>query len=204
MNERRRFLQVMGGGAVAVGAGCTATVSGGGTGGAGGASSATASSSATGGATSASSTGSVTMCGTGGASSDGLNNDYCQSDKGVFNVGKPAQYPTPGLYKVSNVASNVLIGRDANGLYAMSSLCTHQCCDLNSTQQGFPYGHFTTFSGQKVIQCNCHGSMFAYDGTVVAGPAFQSLQHYQLDLGCDGILYADTSKPVAKSERLQA
>lgn len=144
------------------------------------------------------------MCGTGGASSDGLNNDFCQSDKGVFAVGKPSDYPDPQLYKVKNLTSNVLIGRDANGLYAMSSLCTHQCCDLNSTQQGFPYGNFTTFSGQKVIQCNCHGSMFAYDGTVVRGPAFQSLPHYQLDLGCDGILYADTSKPVAKSQRLQA
>ena len=209
----------MGGGAVAVGMGCggvnNLTVEGNGgssssTGGAASSSSsasATASSSGTGGAggtASASSTGTGTMCGSGGASSNGYNNDYCQSDKGVFNVGKPASYPTPGLYKTSNVNSNVLIGRDANGLYAMSSLCTHSCCDLNSFQQGFPYGSLMTYNGQKVIQCNCHGSMFAYDGTVVAGPAFQALQHYHLDLGCDGVLYADTSKPVASTQRLKA
>ena len=78
------------------------------------------------------------------------------------------------------------------------------CCDMNASQQGFSQGVLTTYNGQKVIQCQCHGSMFAYNGTVVAGPAFQSLQHYQLDLGCDGVLYADTSKPVASTQRLKA
>ncbi len=119
-------------------------------------------------------------------------------------MGKPSDYPATGLYKVTNIPSNVMIGRDANGLYAISSLCTHQCCDMNDSQSGYAYGSFTTLNGQKVLRCNCHGSEFAYDGTVVRGPASSSLQSFQLDLGCDGVLYADTSKPVAKTQRLEA
>jgi Rieske Fe-S protein len=200
MNERRRFLEIIGGTVLAAGVGCgaakgsSAAGGGGGSGGSGGEGGAGGMAGADGSA--------GPTCSAGGASSNGTNNDECQSDRGVFNVGKPADYPTAGLYKVSDLASNVLIGRDGAGLYALSSLCTHQCCDLNASQGGLPYGTFTTAGGQKVLQCNCHGSQFAYDGTVVRGPALRPLTAYQLDLGCDGVLYADTATPVSSARRL--
>lgn len=188
MNERRRFLQVLGGGAVAAGVGCRGTISSstGGAGGAGG----------------ASGTGGVAPCGGGGASSEGSNDDLCHSDAGVFAVGTVADYAAPGLYRVGNLASNVLIGRDAGGLYALSSLCTHMCCDLNGTQENMAIGVLDTNEGVPVIRCLCHGSEFAYDGSLVRGPASAPLAPYDFELGCDGVLYADTTMVVSRSRRL--
>jgi Rieske Fe-S protein len=189
MNERRRFLRVLGGGAMAVGMGCRAAVSREniGTGGGGGGGSAPG----TGGA-----------CGGGGASSSGTNDDVCHSAAGVFAMGTPADYAAPGLYRVAEIASNVLIGHDARGLYALSSLCTHECCDLNSTQDGMAIGVLDTNAGVPVMRCLCHGSEYAYDGSLVRGPATLPLAPYQLELGCDGILYADTTVVVSRTRRL--
>ncbi len=193
MNERRRFLQVLGGSAVAVGCGGSLSPrssSGGDPGG-------------TGGAGGADGVGGATPCGGGGASSSGTNDDQCQSNAGVFAVGTPAEYAAPGLHKVANLASEVLIGHDAGGLYALGSLCTHMCCDLNGTQEGVEIGVLTTSAGVAVIRCLCHGSEFAYDGSLVRGPASEPLAVYDLALGCDGVLYADTTKVVSRTTRLR-
>ena len=191
MNERRRFLRILGGGAIAVGGGCTASVSRNGS-----------LSSGAGGGGGSTPEGAGGACGNGGASSSGSNEDVCTSNAGVFAVGTPADYAAAGLYRVANLTSNVLIGRDAGGLYALSSLCTHLCCDLNSTQQGMAIGVLDTNAGVSVIRCICHGSEYAYDGSLVRGPAALPLAPYDLVLGCDGILYADTSRVVSRSQRL--
>jgi cytochrome b6-f complex iron-sulfur subunit len=194
MNERRRFLQVMGGTAAAYGIGCGAVNGVGSTGGAGGAG---AGGSGTGTTTSTGTTtgtGAGGKCGGGGASSDGMNNDRCSSDAGVFALGAPSDYAADGLHTVTNTPSNVLVGRDSGGLYAMSSLCTHQCCDLNSS-----------FSGQITstgVHCLCHGSKYDLEGAVTAGPATEALTHHELQLGCDGVLYVDTTKNVPTTTRL--
>lgn len=47
--------------------------------------------------------------------------------------------------------------RDAEGVYAVSTVCTHLGCIVKPTPHGF--------------DCPCHGSRFALDGTVVKGPA---------------------------------
>jgi Rieske Fe-S protein len=212
MNERRRFLRVLGGGAVAMGFGCAASQKGTGGAGAGGSAGVTGTggSSSTGDGSSStgssstgsnSSTGSVSSggnCGAGGASSSGTNSDACSSNAGTFDVGTPADYPGTGLFKVTNLPSNVMIGRDAGGFYAISSLCTHECCDLNER------GTFTTANGTPVVHCGCHGSEFSYDGAVVHGPANAPLAAYALTLGCDGNLYVDTTKIVAHTQRLPA
>jgi len=195
MNERRRFLRVVGGYAAVIGAGCqsaespNATQSSGG--GTGGQPSIDASAGAGG------------ACGGGGASSGGTNDDLCQSPAGVFAVGTPADYAALGLHKVMNLASNVLIGHDPGGLYALSSLCTHMCCDLNGAQEGMEIGVPDTNAGVPVLRCLCHGSEFAYDGSLVRGPASEPLAPYELKLGCDGVLYADTTKVVSRGQRLK-
>jgi len=186
MNERRRFLQVIYGSAVTMGVGCGGTETiyisgstGAGAGGAGG-----GSSSGTG------------TCATAGKS--GVNKDICQSDAGVFNVGKPAMFATMGLHKV--LGTFILIGRDAGGVYALSSLCTHDCCDMNATIQGQQVG--TVLSSG--IRCNCHDSTFSTTGARTGGPAHDPLDAYQVTLGCDGSLYVDTTKVVAATTRLMA
>jgi len=141
-------------------------------------------------------------CGVGGAANQGFNNDICQSDKGRFNVGTPADFMTMGLHKSKDVNSNVLIGRDAMGLYALSSLCTHQCCDMNTTQGNQQVGTISATG----IRCNCHISYYDNYGKPINTnqPAKQTLASYGLSLGCDGSIYVDTTKTVAATTRLMA
>ena len=53
--------------------------------------------------------------------------------------------------------------KDGQHLYAMSALCTHMGCRLKPTQS--PLG----------LRCLCHGARFSATGTVLAGPAAESL-----------------------------
>ncbi len=187
MNERRRFLQVLGGTVATYGVGCGAVNRAGVTGGAGG-----AGTGGTGTTSTTTSSGSGGKCGGGGASSEGQNSDFCDSDAGVFNIGAPSDYTTNGLHQISNTQANVLVGRDSGGLYAMSSLCTHNCCDMNQLGQ-------VTSNG---IRCECHGSLYDEEGNVVSGPASEALAHHELQLGCDGVLYVTTTKTVSSTTRL--
>jgi Rieske Fe-S protein len=193
MNDRRRFLHMLGASVSAFGFGCDGSATDPTTSGSTGNG---ASSSSTGGQ------GGAQNCGYGGASNQGVNSDICQSNRGRFAVGTPDNYATAGFHKSTNLDSNVLIVRDAGGLYALSSLCTHQCCDMNTQIQGQNVGTITTSGGKPIIVCNCHISRFRADGTVLSGPASSPLPAYPLSLGCDGVLYVDTTTTVSNTQRL--
>jgi Rieske Fe-S protein len=51
----------------------------------------------------------------------------------------------------------VAVFKDADGVYAVSLVCTHLGCIVKNTAEGF--------------ECPCHGSRFAADGEVTKGPA---------------------------------
>ncbi len=51
----------------------------------------------------------------------------------------------------------VALFRDAQGVYAISTVCTHLGCIVRPSAAGF--------------ECPCHGSRFAPDGSVIKGPA---------------------------------
>lgn len=51
----------------------------------------------------------------------------------------------------------VAIFRDADGVHAVSTICTHLGCVVKAGPDGF--------------ECPCHGSRFHADGTVTKGPA---------------------------------
>lgn len=73
----------------------------------------------------------------------------------------------------------VAVFRDATGVWAVSTICTHLGCVVRSEPDGF--------------HCPCHGSLFAPDGSVARGPAPKALPWlavtdvgggvYQVDLG---------------------
>jgi cytochrome b6-f complex iron-sulfur subunit len=56
---------------------------------------------------------------------------------------------------------NVALFRDAEGVYAISTVCTHLGCIVKPVPEGF--------------ECPCHGSHFAADGSVLRGPAPKAL-----------------------------
>jgi cytochrome b6-f complex iron-sulfur subunit len=89
----------------------------------------------------------------------------------------------------------VILGRDSDGLYAMSAACTHAGCMLSTK----------TAAGAEELSCPCHGSLFDANGGVVRGPAQTPLEHFQVDVAADGtitiqggqIVSAEARTPVA-------
>jgi len=78
---------------------------------------------------------------------------------------------------------------DAEGLYAISAVCTHLGCIVASRDEG---GYF----------CPCHGSRFDASGKNVSGPAPKPLAHLELFVSPDGQLTVDRKKEVGADTRL--
>lgn len=87
---------------------------------------------------------------------------------------------------------DVCIGRDANGIYAMSLVCTHQGCDMS-------VDGYVSAAG---ITCTCHGSRFGSNGQVLAGPARKALPHFQVSVDESGGLTIHSGTQVDAATRL--
>lgn len=202
MNDRRRFLHVLGATTAAValpacGGGETTTTTGAtGSGGAGGGGSTTSGAGGMGGAGGTGATTGDTS--TAEASSSASTGGGCETMPAGTAVGVPADFASAGLHIVAG--TKVLIGRDDKGLYAITSICPHEFCDMDGKQAGQPVG---TVSAQG-ITCNCHGSKFDNYGAVVKGPANKALKPFAMALGCDGKIYVDKTKVVSIDQRLDA
>jgi Rieske Fe-S protein len=85
------------------------------------------------------------------------------------------------------------IGRDADGVYAMTLTCTHAGCDMG--EQG-------SVSGAGLF-CACHGSRFDANGNVVAGPAPQPLEHFAVTVDASGDLTVHGGQTVGSDNRLK-
>jgi nitrite reductase/ring-hydroxylating ferredoxin subunit len=204
MNDRRRFLHVLGatsaavafpacGGDTTTGAGAT------GTGGSGGSSSTTGSGGAGGTGGTGASTGETTT-----ATASSSTGGGCEMNPVGTAVGVPADFADFGLHKVKG--TKVLIGRDGQGLYALTSICPHEFFDMdemyvNQNMQKVDVGVILPGKG---ILCAVHGSKYDNNGAVVMGPANKPLKAYAMVLGCDGKLYVDKTKQVANTQRLDA
>lgn len=66
----------------------------------------------------------------------------------------------------------VVLFRDADGVYALSKVCTHLGCLVKKSGDAF--------------DCPCHGSRFGADGTVVKGPAPQPLVWHKVTRAAAG------------------
>lgn len=69
-----------------------------------------------------------------------------------------------------------VIGRDAQGLYAMTVTCTHQGCEVDPVGSG----------DSATLACPCHGSRFDRNGAVVRGPANSPLAHFAVAVDSAG------------------
>jgi Rieske Fe-S protein len=65
---------------------------------------------------------------------------------------------------------HVALYRDEHGfLHALSSICTHEECEVEWNKQ------------EKSWDCPCHGSRFTADGHVINGPAVEPLPRREVD-----------------------
>jgi nitrite reductase/ring-hydroxylating ferredoxin subunit len=89
------------------------------------------------------------------------------------------------------VMSNVVVARDAAGVYAMSAVCTHQGCLVDAANDTIAGG----------LTCPCHRSAFDGSGTVTHGPAGKALQHYAVTILADGSMTVEGGQPVSPATR---
>ena len=77
---------------------------------------------------------------------------------------------------------NVWVVRDKNGIYALSTVCTHLGCTPNWLE------------AEKKFKCPCHGSGFRSSGMNFEGPAPRPLERFRIFLANDGQIVVDKNK----------
>ena len=82
---------------------------------------------------------------------------------------------------------NVAVFRDAEGVFAISIICTHLGCIVKPTPDGFA--------------CPCHGSGFKKDGTVTKGPAPKPLPWLKVS-NSEGAFFIDEEATVKSGTKV--
>ncbi|MBI4300175.1 MAG: ubiquinol-cytochrome c reductase iron-sulfur subunit [Chloroflexi bacterium] len=100
----------------------------------------------------------------------------------AFTAGRAQDFPV-GSARVFPDRRVIVVSRES-GLFAMSMICTHLGCTVNTMEWGF--------------QSPCHGSRFDLDGLVLRGPAPRPLPWYKIEEQVDGKLAVDTSHTVRR------
>jgi nitrite reductase/ring-hydroxylating ferredoxin subunit len=104
---------------------------------------------------------------------------------GLFNAGAVSAIAA-GTVKLFS-AQQLFVGRDTQGLYAMSASCTHEGATLRQ-------------SGTH-IYCPRHGATFDLNGDNPTSPAFTTLDHYALCVDSTGEGMVDSSSVVSSTTR---
>ena len=92
----------------------------------------------------------------------------------VINAGPASQYLADGVYTRYRYGGFFIVRRGVN-LVAISSICTHRKCKLNT-------------EADKTFSCPCHGSTFDPEGHVTKGPARRDLPMYEVSTNEKGEL----------------
>lgn len=97
-----------------------------------------------------------------------------------FRIGHPNNFSPGGARHFEE--ENVTVFRDDQGIFAISTICTHLGCVVRRSEEGF--------------QCPCHGSTYDSNGEVTRGPAPKPLLWYAVAQSTGGALYVDRGKSV--------
>ncbi len=106
------------------------------------------------------------------------------ANKGLVDLGPVTAFKASGIVDHTKDAG-ALISRTADGLIALSPVCTHQGCTPHAQ------------SGSTLV-CSCHGAQFTADGGVARGPARTPLATYSLQVK-NGHLFVNTNKLIQRS-----
>ena len=99
---------------------------------------------------------------------------------GRFKIGRNSEFP-PGTITYFK-DEQVYVFSDAEGIHAISAVCTHLGCVVNKEETGFT--------------CPCHGSRYNLDGKVLKGAAPRDLPWYKISLLPSGLLEVDKKRAV--------
>ena len=84
-------------------------------------------------------------------------------------------------------SQDMFVCRDANGVFAMTSLCPHAQCTLTKKTSQY--------------YCNCHGATFDLNGGSPTSPAHKALEHYAVCIDSAGHVQVDFNNIVAATTR---
>lgn len=118
----------------------------------------------------------------------------CGGTSGPVEAGNVADLAVGTVAQVAG--TDVLVGRDENGVYGMSALCTHLGCNLNEES-----GQIDA-DGTITCAAPCgHDSVFDKDGANVSGPAARPLQHWLTEVADDGTITVTVGTEAAPDAR---
>jgi len=104
-------------------------------------------------------------------------------------AGNVSDLPEGSLRAVGSTP--VAIGRDSNGVYAMTLTCTHEGCNIalhgSVDMQG--------------VRCSCHGARFSANGAVRSGPAPDPLVHFAVEIDTGGEIMIRGEQRVSTNTR---
>jgi len=95
-----------------------------------------------------------------------------------FKAGFPSDYPM-GVDERWKEKYGVWIVRNEEGLYALSTVCTHLGCTPN------------WLPAENKFKCPCHGSGYYPSGINFEGPAPRPLERFKIVLADDGQIFVD-------------
>ena len=99
-----------------------------------------------------------------------------------FRAGFPNDYETGKVDERWKEKFGVWMVRVPEGIYALSTICTHLGCTPN------------WLDTESKFKCPCHGSGFYKTGINFEGPAPRPLERYKIGLAEDGQILIDKSK----------
>jgi Rieske Fe-S protein len=103
-------------------------------------------------------------------------------------LGAPEQYAAGS--ETVFAEQNMVLFRDDEGFYAISTTCTHLGCAVARSSDGFA--------------CPCHGSRFDQRGRVVGGPAPRALPWLEVSRSANGDLVVSADNEVPEGTRYRA
>ena len=112
--------------------------------------------------------------------------------RGPVPAGAVADYPVGALRPLAD--HPVAVGRDEAGFFALSTICTHQQCDMRGEGS----------VNEKGLSCGCHGSQFDRNGAVLPGSVARApLRHFRVSVS-GGALTVFGGEDVPPATRVQA
>ena len=99
-----------------------------------------------------------------------------------FKIGYPEEF-VPGNVDIRfKKKYNIWVVRNEEGIYALSTVCTHLGCTPN------------WLASEQKFKCPCHGSGFRSSGINFEGPAPRPLERFMIYLAGDGQIVVDKTK----------